>query len=192
MDTGPAQPRRHQRTRRRRTCNPTDHTALACEQRLERRGRQSTASGGGGRDHDWMPLLQWPAKRLSCSRLQTISISPAGLEASRTDNPLRHTTYSARALMRTGSPISSRNTSPPSTHVAAGGNSCGLPAEEGQHRAGKAQLTAIDSCDSCQFKPPMVNTTNWRSCSSSAGVISEVVTVVMRVFATQVRFCGSR
>jgi hypothetical protein len=43
-----------------------------------------------------------------------------------------------------------------------------------------------------QLSPPMVSTTNWRSCCSSAGVICELVAAVMRVLATQVRLCGSR
>jgi len=38
----------------------------------------------------------------------------------------------------------------------------------------------------------MVNTTNWRSCCSSAGLITESVAAVMRVLAMQVRCCGSR
>lgn len=43
-----------------------------------------------------------------------------------------------------------------------------------------------------QLSPPMLSTTNWRSCCSSVEVICDLVAAVTRVLATQVRFCGSR
>ena len=52
--------------------------------------------------------------------MQTISISPSGCDASRSDKPLNRTICWANALICTGSPMSSRNTSPPRASTGPG------------------------------------------------------------------------
>ena len=62
------------------------------------------------------------------------------------------------------------------------------------HRLGPAQrcFRLAEGGRWRQLSPPMLSTTNWRSCCSSVEVICDLVAAVIRVLATQVRFCGSR
>jgi len=104
------------------------------------------------------PRRQHPKRRirilpLDC-RLQRINLWPQLLR--------RYHLFSQRLAAHrfTQYPVATHRRTPPTWLLGHRLRSAG---RRGSARSEKAQLTAINSCDSRQFKPPMVNTAPWRN-----------------------------